>query len=140
MSRKSSRGGSGALLVAAVVIGSFAGCETTRPYLDSAIEHVTSRTWTVEDLPTPGTGTDTPPVATVQPDPAAVTDAAAALAGLDVLDSRPDVPGYERGCSPDQACSFGSRWTDDQDAPGGHDGCGTRIICMALVPSGSCAG
>ncbi|MBE5477709.1 hypothetical protein E3G68_005042 [Mycobacteroides abscessus] len=39
-----------------------------------------------------------------------------------VVDSLPNVPGYERGCKRGQACSFGPAWNDPQD----HSGCDTR--------------
>ena len=59
----------------------------------------------------------------------ATGNAAAALHTLDqlrVLPARPHRPGYQRGCAPGQACSFGPAWTDDTAAPGGHNGCDTR--------------
>ncbi|MCU1688608.1 MAG: putative lipoprotein [Jatrophihabitantaceae bacterium] len=62
--------------------------------------------------------------------PAAVSDEArAALNLLDllaVLPKRPNIAGYERGCSPSQACTFGPAWSDDTSAPGSHNGCDTR--------------
>ncbi|MBS1693080.1 MAG: HNH endonuclease [Actinobacteria bacterium] len=39
-----------------------------------------------------------------------------------VVNSLPKVPGYERGCKREQACSFGPAWNDPQD----HSGCDTR--------------
>ena len=30
-----------------------------------------------------------------------------------------------------EACVFGPAWSDDQDAPGGHDGCDTRNNVLA---------
>jgi Protein of unknown function (DUF1524) len=48
------------------------------------------------------------------------------LARLPVLPSRPYRPGYQRGCGPAQACSFGPAWTDDTTAADGHNGCDTR--------------
>ncbi|MFD4180269.1 HNH endonuclease family protein [Rhodococcus sp. NPDC058514] len=41
------------------------------------------------------------------------------LAGIAVVDKRTKVPGYDRG-------DFGPAWTDDTDAPLGHNGCDTR--------------
>jgi hypothetical protein len=66
---------------------------------------------------------------TVAPAPPGMTAAAAALATLEtlpVLPARPEVAGYQRGCGTGQACSFGPAWTDDTEAPGGHNGCGSR--------------
>lgn len=34
--------------------------------------------------------------------------------------------GYERSCSPGDACVFGPPWTDDSNAPMGRNGCDTR--------------
>lgn len=60
-----------------------------------------------------------------------VADAKEAVATLDTLPERPDVDGYERGCGEGEGCVFGPRWTDDQDAPLGHNGCGTRDDVLA---------
>ncbi|WP_242670288.1 HNH endonuclease family protein [Mycobacterium decipiens] len=46
----------------------------------------------------------------------------ALLAQLTVVDSLPNVTGYERGCSRSQACSFGPAWSDPSD----HSACSTR--------------
>ncbi|GAD87849.1 HNH endonuclease family protein [Nocardia asteroides] len=48
-----------------------------------------------------------------------------------VIDARPRPGGYERGCKVGQACVFGTAWSDDTDAPGGHDGCDTRNNVLA---------
>jgi hypothetical protein len=56
----------------------------------------------------------------------ATAEVVRALGTLTVLPDRPDVPGYQRGCGPGQACSFGAAWTDGSTAPDGHNGCGTR--------------
>ncbi len=48
-----------------------------------------------------------------------------------VLPTRPRPGGYERGCKAGQGCVFGPAWTDDHDAPGGHDGCDTRNNVLA---------
>ena len=53
------------------------------------------------------------------------------LASVAVVPSRPDAPGYERGCRRDQLCVFGPAWSDDTTAPGGHDGCDTRNNVLA---------
>ncbi|BDE58695.1 DUF1524 domain-containing protein [Rhodococcus hoagii] len=53
------------------------------------------------------------------------------LARVEVVGSRPDVAGYERGCQGGQACVFGPAWSDDHTGPGGHDGCDTRNDVLA---------
>lgn len=57
------------------------------------------------------------------------------LALVTVLPRRPDVPGYDRDCGPGDGCVFGTRWSDDTDAPDGHDGCDTRndVLAAQLV-------
>ncbi|QBS43196.1 HNH endonuclease family protein [Nocardia sp. CS682] len=54
------------------------------------------------------------------------------LAAVRVVPDRPHPGGYDRGCKPGQGCVFGPAWTDDNDAPGGHDGCDTRNNVLAL--------
>ena len=56
-------------------------------------------------------------------DAARITDL---LAQVPVVATRPQVPGYDRDCGPSDACSFGESWSDDTDAPDGHNGCDTR--------------
>ncbi|MDF8265194.1 HNH endonuclease family protein [Luteipulveratus flavus] len=58
--------------------------------------------------------------------PAQKATAQTQLRGLKVLPSRPKVAGYERDCAPSQGCVFGPAWHDDNTAPSGHNGCGTR--------------
>lgn len=53
------------------------------------------------------------------------------LATVTVIPERPQLPGYERGCRKEQLCVFGPAWSDDTDAPGGHDGCDTRNNVLA---------
>ncbi|WP_420910928.1 HNH endonuclease family protein [Rhodococcus sp. OK519] len=53
------------------------------------------------------------------------------LARAQVVPTRADVPGYERGCRGGQACVFGPSWSDDHSGPGGHDGCDTRNNVLA---------
>jgi hypothetical protein len=53
------------------------------------------------------------------------------LAAVSVVPSRPHPGGYQRGCGAGQGCVFGPAWTDDTDAPEGHDGCGTRDDVLA---------
>lgn len=53
------------------------------------------------------------------------------LASVAVVPDRPQVAGYERGCRKEQACVFGPAWSDDTEAPGGHDGCDTRNNALA---------
>jgi hypothetical protein len=50
---------------------------------------------------------------------------------VSVVDQRPHPGGYQRGCKSGQACVFGPAWSDDQDAPMGHDGCDTRNNVLA---------
>ncbi len=45
--------------------------------------------------------------------------------GVDVLVGIPEVPARIRGNDYHRA-AFGDTWTDDNDAPGGHNGCDTR--------------
>lgn len=54
------------------------------------------------------------------------------VAAVGVIAARPHPGGYERGCGAGQACVFGPAWTDDTDAPGGHDGCDTRNDVLAV--------
>ncbi|MCM6777831.1 HNH endonuclease family protein [Nocardia sp. CDC159] len=53
------------------------------------------------------------------------------LAAVRVIDARPPLRGYERGCGAGEGCVFGPAWTDDNDGPGGHDGCDTRNNVLA---------
>lgn len=48
------------------------------------------------------------------------------LGDVDLVDERPDVPGYDRECGPRAGCSFGPAWSDATDAPLSRNGCGTR--------------
>lgn len=48
------------------------------------------------------------------------------LKGVEVVQSRPSVPGYDRDCGTGHACSFGQAWSDDVDVQFGHNGCDTR--------------
>ncbi|WP_083894276.1 HNH endonuclease family protein [Nocardia tenerifensis] len=58
------------------------------------------------------------------------------LAEVRVVPERPHPGGYERGCKPGQGCVFGPAWTDDNDGPGGHDGCDTRNNVLAKQLAG----
>ena len=55
------------------------------------------------------------------------------LSGVTVVESLPNVPGYERGCGIDkrtdqrEACVFGPAWNDPSD----HSGCDTRSRILA---------
>ncbi|MEV0080713.1 HNH endonuclease family protein [Nocardia neocaledoniensis] len=64
----------------------------------------------------------------VTPAPGSPTRAevTALLDRVRVVAARPRPGGYERGCKAGQGCVFGPAWSDDTDAPGGHDGCDTR--------------
>nr|WP_254699264.1 HNH endonuclease family protein [Rhodococcus sp. SGAir0479] len=55
------------------------------------------------------------------------------LARVEVVASRPDVAGYERGCGSGEGCVFGPAWSDDHSGPGGHDGCDTRNNVLAAT-------
>lgn len=55
-----------------------------------------------------------------------VAEAKTALPTMKTLEKRPSPGGYERSCGDGKGCVFGPRWTDDQDAPMGHNGCDTR--------------
>jgi hypothetical protein len=80
-----------------------------------------------EELTGWGRGKSSPPPSAEPGTPRASTvDSLRALEGLIVVAERPDVPGYQRGCAPGEACSFGPAWTDDSTAPDAHNGCGTR--------------
>jgi len=58
------------------------------------------------------------------------TDAAAhardLLGAVRRVERRPDIAGYDRSCSPGDACVFGTDWSDDTDAPLSRNGCDTR--------------
>ncbi|WP_327113072.1 HNH endonuclease family protein [Nocardia sp. NBC_01730] len=57
------------------------------------------------------------------------------LAAVRVIPERPHPGGYDRGCKAGQGCVFGPTWTDDNDGPGGHDGCDTRnnVLSKQLI-------
>lgn len=81
----------------------------------------------------------------VLPAPGSPTRAevSALLDRVRVISARPRPGGYERGCKSGQACVFGTAWSDDTDAPGGHDGCDTRNNVLAaqlreVVQRGRC--
>ncbi|APE33446.1 deoxyribonuclease [Nocardia mangyaensis] len=85
------------------------------------------------------------PDQTVAPAPGSPSRAevTALLDTVRVVASRPRPGGYERGCKAGQGCVFGPAWTDDTDAPGGHDGCDTRNNVLAaqlrdVVTRGRC--
>ncbi|MEV0332808.1 HNH endonuclease family protein [Nocardia sp. NPDC050717] len=69
----------------------------------------------------------------VTPAPGSPTRAevTALLDRVRVVVARPRPGGYERGCKAGQGCVFGPAWSDDTDAPGGHDGCDTRNNVLA---------
>ncbi|MEV0063855.1 HNH endonuclease family protein [Nocardia sp. NPDC050718] len=69
----------------------------------------------------------------VTPAPGSPTRAevTALLDQVRVIAARPRPGGYERGCKAGQACVFGTAWSDDTEAPGGHDGCDTRNNVLA---------
>lgn len=69
----------------------------------------------------------------VEPAPGSPSRAALGelLTRVEVAPSRPNLPGYERGCTRGRACVFGPSWSDDHTGPGGHDGCDTRNNVLA---------
>lgn len=85
----------------------------------------------------------------VQWAPAAATTTAPAVAvqeatnpGLDqligtltVVDTLPNVPGYERGCGTGENCVFGTAWTDKYEGPLARNVCDTRndVLKIQLV-------
>ncbi|WP_323791860.1 HNH endonuclease family protein [Nocardioides sp.] len=48
---------------------------------------------------------------------------------------RPDLPGYDRSCSPGDGCVFGTDWSDATEAPLSRNGCDTRndVLGATLV-------
>jgi hypothetical protein len=54
------------------------------------------------------------------------------VAEVRVVAARPHPGGYERDCGGRSACVFGPAWTDETDAPGGHDDCDTRNNVLAV--------
>ena len=48
-----------------------------------------------------------------------------------VIPKRPRPGGYDRDCGSGHRCVFGPAWSEDQDAPGGHDGCDSRDNVLA---------
>lgn len=75
------------------------------------------------ESPSAAPGPSTSPTSEGTFDAATIT---ALLAQARTIDRQPDVPGYDRDCGPGDGCSFGTAWTDDTDAPDGHNGCDTR--------------
>lgn len=60
-----------------------------------------------------------------------VAEAKEKFPSLDTIAERPFPGGYERGCREGQGCVFGQRWSDDHEAPLGHNGCDTRNDVLA---------
>lgn len=60
-----------------------------------------------------------------------VAEAKEKFPSLDTIAERPFPGGYERGCKEGQGCVFGQRWSDDHEAPLGHNGCDTRNDVLA---------
>lgn len=73
----------------------------------------------------PGSAPVTTGVPGAAADPAAIDKSLSTLSALPVQ-ARVKDESYDRDCTPGHACSFGAAWTDDQSAPDGHNGCGTR--------------
>lgn len=61
----------------------------------------------------------------------------ALLVRVHVIPHRHHILGYERACTGSSACSFGTAWTDDSDAPGGHNGIDTRSEMLRQLSSHS---
>ncbi|MGA4785711.1 HNH endonuclease family protein [Nocardia sp. AB354] len=53
------------------------------------------------------------------------------LGAVAVVARRPHPGGYDRDCGTGHGCVFGPAWSDDQDGPGGHDGCDSRNGVLA---------
>jgi len=53
------------------------------------------------------------------------------LGQVRIVETRPEIPGYDRDCGAGHACSFGVAWTDDVDVKLGHNGCSTRDDILA---------
>lgn len=87
--------------------------------------------------PTPTASTTTPSSTTqdASPGDGPAAEIATLLAQVRILAERPQVPGYERDCGPDDGCVFGTEWTDATNAPDGHNGCDTRndVLARALT-------
>ncbi len=74
-----------------------------------------------------------PPADSGSPTTSPGTDRARELLTLvRVVPSRERVPGYDRDCGPEDACVFGTSWTDDTEAPMSRNGCDTRNDVLAL--------
>jgi hypothetical protein len=80
--------------------------------------------------PAQSTSARPPPVAAPDTaDPAAPTPASIAqlLTQVPVAAELPNIPGYQRSCSPGMGCVFGRAWNDPND----HTGCDTRNRVLA---------
>lgn len=64
----------------------------------------------------------------VEPEGAVLTssDLDRLMVEVDVVATRPTVPGYDRECGAAAACVFGQAWSDAHAGYGGHNGCDTR--------------
>lgn len=84
------------------------------------------------DIVLGGEGGVTEPLSTSPPsNEELVADAKTKINSLPTLPERPFPGGYERSCKEGKGCVFGPRWTDDHNAPLGHNGCGTRDDVLA---------
>lgn len=122
------RGRAAVLTTAVVVIGAMlSACRSNDQATTS-----TNRASTVRVIPTESPRRATPISTGSAPTGVLdVTQARAALDRLTVVPRRPYVEGYQRSCSPGDACSFGPTWSDDNDNPDGHNGCDTRDDVLA---------
>ena len=80
------------------------------------------------------------PASSTRSGPAPTTTSAAAtvtalLDDVRRVQRRPDVPGYDRSCSPGDGCVFGTDWSDATEAPLSRNGCDTRndVLGATLV-------
>ena len=114
------------LLAALVTVSVLTGCSSATPPHDVRASVTTQApTRTAANA---GANTPAPQPISAAPDPASVS-------GL--LEGIPQVPARKRNGDYRRA-AFGEIWTDDQDAPGGHNGCDTRndILNRDLVDKG----
>lgn len=126
------RGRAAALTATAVVVfgAMLSGCRIGAE--PAASPSSSSRASTGRVIPTESRGRPSP--TRTESTPSRVLDAAqarATLGRLTVVPRRPYVEGYQRSCSPGDACSFGPAWTDDNSNPDGHNGCDTRNDVLA---------
>ena len=94
------------------------------------LQSTSDRDGTILGIPA-GSASSSAPAAEGTYHPAAGGELDELLDQVEVVRSRPEVPGYDRDCGAGHSCSFGPAWTDDVDVAGGHNGCGTRDDILA---------